>query len=166
MYQTAQAKGLMLSIQLNTIFSNDTKAGKFLIDQGRLGKLYHARSVGHRRRGRPYVDGYGSPSFVQKEMANGRALYDMGFYHIASLLYQLGNPKVLLASGKIYQETDMDPARWKDSGYNVEELGLGFVKLEGDLTLDRIEAWAIHLGELGGSSLGGICLDPFGFFTE
>lgn len=170
MYQTAQARGLKLSIQLNTLFSNETKAAKFLIDQGRLGKLYHARSVGHRRRGRPYVDGYGSPSFVQKEVASGGALYDMGVYHIASLLYLLGNPKVLRVSGKIYQETNMDPVRQKSSGYNVEELGLGFVNLEGGLTLDLIEAWAIHLGELGGSSLvgslGGICLEPFGFFQS
>ena len=170
MYQAARARGLKLSIQLNTLFSNETKAAKFLIDQGWLGKLYHARSVGHRRRGRPYVDGYGSPAFVQKEVASGGALYDMGVYHIASLLYLLGNPKVLRVSGKIYQETAMDPVRGKSSGYNVEELGLGFVKLEGGLTLDLIEAWAIHLGELGGSSLvgsqGGICLEPFGFFQS
>ena len=170
MYQTAQARGLKLSIQLNTLFSNETWAAKFFIDQGKLGKLYHARSVGHRRRGRPYVDGYGSPAFVQKEVTSGGALYDMGVYHIASSLYLLCNPKVLFVSGKIYQETDMGPARWKYSGYNVEELGLGFVKLEGGLTLDLIEAWAIHLGELGGSSLvgslGGICLEPFGFFKS
>jgi predicted dehydrogenase len=170
MHQTAQARGLKLSIQLDTLFSNETKAAKFLIDQGSLGKLYHARSVGHRRRGRPYVDGYGSPAFVQKEVASGGALYDMGVYHIASLLYLLGNPKVLRVSGKIYQETGMDPVRRESSGYNVEELGLGFVKLEGGLTLDLIEAWAIHLGELGGSSLvgshAGICLEPFGFFQS
>jgi predicted dehydrogenase len=170
MYQTAQAMGLKLSIQLNTLFSNENKAAKFLIDQGSLGKLYHARSVGHRRRGRPYVDGYGSPAFVQKEVASGGALYDMGVYHITSLLYLLGNPKVLRVSGKIYQETGMDPTREKASGYNVEELGLGFVKLEGGLTLDVIEAWAIHLGGPGGSSLVGslvgICLEPFGFFQS
>jgi predicted dehydrogenase len=170
MYQTAQVSGLKLSIQLSTLFSNETKAAKFLIDQGNLGKIYHARSVGHRRHGRPYVDGYGSPAFVQKEVASGGALYDMGVYHIASLLYLLGNPHVLRISGKTYQETGMDAAREDASGYNVEELGLGFVKLEGGLTLDVIEAWAIHLGGLGGSSLagtqGGICLEPFGFFQS
>jgi predicted dehydrogenase len=170
MYQAALDSGLKLSIQLSTLFSNETKAARFLIEQGSLGRLYHARSVGHRRRGRPYVDGYGSPAFVQKEVASGGALYDMGVYHIASLLYLLGNPQVLRVSGKIYQETGMDPARAQASGYNVEELGLGFVQLEGGLTLDLIEAWAIHLGGLGGSSLvgsvGGICLEPFGFFQS
>jgi predicted dehydrogenase len=170
MYQTAQSIGLKLSIQLSTLFSSETKAARYLIEQGSLGKLYHARSVGHRRRGRPYVDGYGSAAFVQKAVASGGALYDMGVYHIASLLYLLDNPKVLRVSGKTYQETGMDPARQQGSGYNVEELGLGLVRFENGLTLDLIEAWAIHLGQLGGSglvgTLGGICLEPFGFFQS
>jgi len=170
MYETARSLELKLSIQLSTLFSNETKAARYLVEQGSLGRLYHARSVGHRRRGRPYVDGYGSPAFVQKQVASGGALYDMGVYHIASLLYLLDNPKVLRVSGKIYQETNMDAVRRQASGYNVEELGLGLVRFENGLTLDLIEAWAIHLGQLGGSSLvgtlGGICLEPFGFFQS
>jgi predicted dehydrogenase len=170
MFQTAQAQGLKLSIQLSTLFSKETKAAKFLIDQGLLGRLYHARSVGFRRRGRPYVDGYGSPPFVQKHNSGGGALYDVGVYHIASLLYLLGNPLVLRVSGKIYQETGMDAVRRETSGYDVEELGLGFVKLADGITLDIIEAWAIHLGGLEGSSLvgqkGGLRLEPFGFFQS
>jgi len=52
----------------------------------------------------------------------------------------------------------------------VEELGLGFVRLADGITLDIIEAWAIHLGGLDGSSLvgdkGGLRLEPFGFFES
>ena len=168
MFQTASAQGLKLSIQLSTLFSNETKAARFLIDQGLLGRLYHARSVGFRRRGRPFVDGYGSPPFVQKHNSGGGALYDVGVYHIASLLYLLGNPPVLRVSGKTYQETGMDVARCETSGYDVEELGLGFVRLADGVTLDIIETWSIHLGGLEGSSLvgekGGLRLEPFGFF--
>jgi predicted dehydrogenase len=170
MFQTARAMGLKLSIQLSTLFSNETKAARFLIDQGLLGRLYHARSVGFRRRGRPYVDGYGSPPFVQKHNSGGGALYDVGVYHIASLLYLLGKPPVLRVSGKTYQETEMDAPRRAASGYDVEELGLGFVRLADGITLDIIEAWAIHLGGLEGSSLvgekGGLRLEPFGFFQS
>jgi predicted dehydrogenase len=170
MFHTAQAKGLKLSIQLSTLFSMDTQAAKFLVDHGSLGKLYHARSVGFRRRGRPYVDGYGSQPFVQKRNSGGGALYDMGVYHIASLLYLLGNPRVLRVSGKTYQETGMDLPRRETSGYDVEELGLGFVKFADGITLDIIEAWAIHLGGLEGSSLlgdkGGIRLEPFAFYQS
>jgi predicted dehydrogenase len=152
------------------LFSNETKAAKALIDAGELGKLYHARSTGHRRRGRPYVDGYGTPFFVKKETASGGALYDMGVYHIARMLYLLGNPDVLTITGKTYQEIAMDEPRRAHSSYNVEELGLGFVRLANNISLDIIEAWAINIDKLDGSvvigSQGGVRLDPFGYFRS
>ena len=170
MLRKAQQVERRLSIQLNTLYKEETKAARALIDQGALGHVYHARSTGFRRRGRPYVDGYGTPTFVQKRNAAGGALYDMGVYHIARMLYLLDNPDVKRISGKIYQETEMDPTRKAFSGYDVEELGLGFVRLANDITLDIIEAWAIHLDRLEGSSivgrLGGVRLDPFGYFRS
>jgi predicted dehydrogenase len=170
MYETAQELGRKLSIQLNTLFSDETKAAKHLIDNGYLGRIYHGRSTGFRRRGRPFVDGYGSPNFVQKQIASGGALYDMGVYHIARMLYLLGNPQVLRISGKTYQEMDMDAARRASSGYNVEELGLGFVRLQDGLTMDIIEAWSIMLDQLDGTTVvgseGGVRLDPFGYFQS
>ena len=53
------------------------------------------------------------------------------------------------------------------SGYDVEELGLGFVKLEHGITLDIIEAWAVHLDGFSSpyilGSKGGMRVPPFGF---
>jgi predicted dehydrogenase len=168
MVETAQALGRKLSIQLFTLFRPETRAAKLLIDAGLLGELYHARSTGFRRRGRPYVDGYGTPTFVQKRHAAGGALYDMGVYHIAGLLYLLGNPGVARITGKTYQKTPMDPRRQASSGYDVEELALGFVHFTNDVTLDILEAWAVHLDGIEGSSilgtLGGVRLEPFGYY--
>ena len=169
MLDTAQRTGRMLSIQLSTLFAKETKLAKRLIDRGELGTVYHARSTGFRRRGRPFVDGYGTPAFVQKRNSAGGALYDMGVYHISQMLHLLGAPAVQRISGKIYQETAMDAGRRASSGYDVEELGLGFVKLAGGVTLDIIESWAIHLNAFEGSSIvgskGGIRLNPFSFHT-
>jgi predicted dehydrogenase len=168
MLETARSTGLKLSIQLNTLFSPETRAARQIIEAGELGELYHARSTGFRRRGRPFVDGYGTSSFVRRATASGGALYDMGVYHIARMLHLLGNPAVERVSGKTYQKTGMDEARRKESRYDVEELGLGFVRFAGGLTMDVIEAWALHMDRLDGScvvgSRGGIRLDPFGFF--
>lgn len=170
MFNTARQLGRKLHIQCQNIFQKEAKAAKALIDGGQLGKIYHMRSVGHRRRGRPYVDGYGSPTFVQKQNSAGGALYDMGVYHINTILYLTGNPQVLRISGKTYQETPMDPRRRGLSGYSVEELGLGFVRLAGGMTLDIIEAWAVHMDKFDGSMIfgseGGIRLDPFGYFRS
>jgi predicted dehydrogenase len=170
MFTTAKELDRKLSIQLSTLFSKETKAARILIEQGLLGKLYHARSTGFRRRGRPFVDGYGKAEFVKKEVAAGGAMYDMGVYHVANLLYLLGNPQVLRISGKTYQEIDMDRTRRESSGYSVEEIGLGFIRLQGNLSLDIIEAWAVHLDHIEGSvvlgSQGGLRLEPFGFFQN
>lgn len=166
MFDTARERNLKLHIQLGTLYNGAVKAAKSLIDEGELGSVYHARSTGFRRRGRPFVDGYGTANFVQKRNAGGGALYDMGVYHIAMMLYLLGNPGVARITGKTYQKTAMDEAKRAESNYDVEELGLGFVRLDGDLTLDIIEAWAIHLGGFEGSSLvgtkGGVRINPYG----
>jgi predicted dehydrogenase len=168
MYNKAQELGLKLAIQSRLLFETETRAARYIIDRGLLGDRYHARSYGFRRRGRPYVDGYGTPTFVQKEVSSGGALYDMGVYNIIQILYLLDNPKPLRISGKIYQETDMDARRREISGYNVEELGMGFVRLDGEIILDIIESWAIQLDSFPGSyvvgSKGGVRLNPFGFF--
>jgi len=170
MFDTARRSNKKLSIQLSTLFSKETKAAKRLIGEGRLGHIYHARSTGFRRRGRPFVDGYGTANFVKKDVAGGGALYDMGVYHISQMLYLLGLPGIERITGKIYQETGMDEVRRKSSGYSVEELGLGFVRFSGGLTLDIIESWAIHLNPFEGSfivgSEGGIRLDPFSYHTS
>jgi predicted dehydrogenase len=168
MVNTSRETGRMLHMQLSTLYSKEVRAAKYLIDAGKLGKLYHARSVGHRRRGRPYVDGYGTPNFVQKDVSAGGALYDMGVYHIASTLYLLGNPEVRTICGQTYQETPVDPERQAKSGYNVEELGLGFVRLGGNITMDIFESWAYHMdvpeGTTVAGSEGGVKLEPFGYY--
>ena len=151
MVETAKSLGRKLHIQIANLYSRETKAAKTIIDEGGLGHIYHARSVGFRRRGRPFVDGYATPAFVKKEVAGGGALFDMGVYHISEILYLIGAPKVERISGKVYQETPMDERRRAQSGYNVEELGLGFVRFEGGLTLDILEAWAMHLDRMDGS---------------
>ncbi len=171
MRDRAQELGLPLHIQLGTLYAPETRAAGDLIAGGQLGVPYHARSTGYRRRGRPYIDGYGRPDFVQKEQSGGGALYDMGVYHIAQMLYLLGNPVVERVSGQTYQRVPMDPARAELSGADVEELGMGLVRFAGgDLTLDIIEAWAVHLDAFEGSyivgSEGGVRLSPFGFFRS
>jgi predicted dehydrogenase len=170
MLETARKTKRKLHIQLSMLYSNETKAAKALIDGGKLGKVYHARSTGLRRRGRPFVDGYGAPFFVKKQFSGGGALYDMAVYHVAVILYLMGNPEVARISGRTYQEIPMDAKRKKESSYNVEELGLGLVHFKNRATMDVIEAWAMNLDKLEASSvvgsLGGIRLEPFGFYSS
>jgi predicted dehydrogenase len=170
MLSAAREHGRLLHIELSSLYAGETLAARELIAQGEVGPIYHARSTGFRRRGRPYVDGHGTAPFVQKGQSGGGALYDMGTHHIAQILYLLDNPRTLRISGQIYQATAMDERRGRVSGYDVEELGTGLVRLVGGVTLDVLEAWAAHLDGFGGSFLlgakGGIRLQPFGFFKS
>lgn len=170
MLEAAQRSKRLLAIQLSDLFSLETRAAKEAIQNGWLGTPYLAHSAGFRRRGRPYVDGYGTPAFVQKETAGGGALYDLGVYHIANILYLLGNPMPMRISGKLYQQTSMDEARRAESHFDVEEVALGTVALENNITLTFIETWAMHLNNLEGSyitgSEGGIRLNPFGLYKS
>lgn len=169
MKETAEETGKMLHIQLSTLYSKEHKAAKHLIDTGALGQLYYARSFGFRRRGRPYVDGYGTWSFVQKQNSAGGALYDMGVYHIAQILHLLGNPEILTISGATHQEVAMYDKQRQDSGYNVEELGLGFARLAGGITFSLEESWALHFDGSESSrihgSAGGLKLSPLTYYS-
>jgi predicted dehydrogenase len=159
-----------LGMQCGTIFSREVQTTKYLIEQGHLGKLYYAKASNYRRRGRPFVDGYGTPPFVQKANSGGGALMDMAVYHLGLMMFLLDSPDILTVSGSTFQELDMDAKRRKQSGYDVEELGVAIVRLAGDVTLFIEEAWAIH-GEAGSrhqvyGSQGGVRLNPFTFYTN
>ncbi|MCL1787534.1 MAG: Gfo/Idh/MocA family oxidoreductase [Defluviitaleaceae bacterium] len=153
MKDAAEKLGVRLHIQLGMLYGGPVVCAKKLIDSGRLGKLYHARSYGYRRRGRPFVDGYAEKEFDQTHWAGHGALYDMGVYHISQLLYLMGTPKLKSVSGAVYQELAME--RRAESAFDVEELGVGLAKFENDLTLDILESWAIHGGEFPQSSIHG-----------
>lgn len=170
MLKTAREEKRHLAIQLLDLFDKETRAAHEAMRQGWVGRPYLAHSSGFRRRGRPYVDGYGTPAFVQKEIACGGALFDMGVYHIAAIFYLLGNPGLLRISGRTFQAMEMDEARKAASGYNVEELAVGLVSLENNIVLTITEAWAIPLDKLDGSyivgSSGGLRIKPFGLFRS
>jgi len=169
MMAKSEELGRKLYMQAGSVFKPETLAAKRLIDDGQLGRLYYAKSSHYRRRGRCFVDGYGTASFVQKKVAAGGALYDMGIYAITRLLYLLGNPKVLTISGSTYQEIPMYEDRRKQSNFDVEELAIAVVRLEGGITFFIEEAWAIHLAGTDGSKIvgskGGLSLDDFAFHT-
>lgn len=170
MYDAAKEAGQMLHIQLSTLYRPAARAAKRLIDEGHLGDLYYAKSCNYRRRGRPWVDGYGSPAFVNTSTSGGGAMLDMAVYHIAQMMFLLDNPDLISVSGQTSQTLDnMYEDRRKSGNYDVEELGLGLVRLAGGVLLFIEEAWAIHSEQKNKNwvygSKGGVLLDPFTYHT-
>jgi len=169
MVEAARRTGKMLHIQLSTLYSIECRAAKRLIEEGHLGDVYWAKAVHYRRRGRPFVDGYGTAQFVNTKTSGGGAMLDMAVYHIARILYLLGNPELLAVSGATYQKTGMYEDRRQSGGYDVEELGFGLARLAGGISFYLEEAWAIHAGPAMGDQIagtkGGLRLEPFAYYT-
>lgn len=169
MYETAKKTGKMLHVQMATIYAKEAKAAKRLLDDGYLGNVYYIKCYTHRRRNRPYVDGYGAKEFVNTKTSGGGTLLDMAIYSLARAMYLFDAPEILTVSGSKYQETGMYEDRRKISGYNVEEMGVGLARLANGVTLFLESSWAIHSAEPEGDQImgsrGGVRLEPFAYYT-
>ncbi len=170
MYETMEKTGRKLHIQLAQLYTRETRAAKRFIDAGDLGHIYHMRSYGFRRRGRPFVDGYATKEFVNTTTSGGGAMFDMGVYHISQLLYLTGVPRLERVCGHTYAHIAMDEGRRQESGFNVEELGVGLATYEGGLSMDILESWAVHGRPFPSSvifgSEGGLSLSPLTFHSR
>ena len=163
LYDAQKKYGQKLAIQISSIYNPQTRIAKKMIAEGKLGKVYHARSVGHRRQGRPGYDmPFFSPDFIDPKIGVHGPLFDLGIYHLAQMLYVLGMPELESVYG--FQSCDYwtDPAIDKLVGRTapVEDLGVGLARFKGGLSMDIYEDWAIHMEDIGGSfiagSLGGL----------
>ncbi|MDR3119733.1 MAG: Gfo/Idh/MocA family oxidoreductase [Clostridiales bacterium] len=147
--------GVELAVQMATIFQSQTRLAKKLVSQGDLGHVYFANVTGHRRRNRPGLESNLSTNFFKKEIAGRGALYDMGIYHIAQMLFILGLPKLDRVSGSMFSEIEPSLKLLKGNKFEVEELAMGFAKFSGGLTLNFMESWAIHMDTIGDTYIAG-----------
>lgn len=195
MYETAQKTGKSLAVQNRFLFTKETQVAKKLIEDGYLGETYYGRAVcseglkfgdevektvlGTRRRATPYIEGYGSPAFVNKKTAGGGAVYDLGTYTISQLLYLLGSPEIDRISARTFQnarsfhgtkdEVNEYRRRLEESNYDVEDMGLGFVNFCDGSVLSVRASWMMYLANHESSAIvgteGGIDLYPFTYST-
>ncbi len=168
MVECSRETGQMLHVQVGTMFGAAVRAAKETIDSGRCGDIYHGRAYVNLKHSRPFVDGKNTPEFVRKETSGGGALIDWGIYVICQVLWQMGNPSPERITGRTYDRMPMDEDLREESGYDVEEMGAGFVHFENGATLDILAAWALNLDEDFGCCVagdeGGIIFAPF--FTK
>ncbi len=163
LYDAQKKYGQKLAIQISSIYNPQTRIAKEMIADGKLGKIYHCRSVGHRRQGRPGYDmPFFSRDFCDPNVGVHGPLFDLGIYHIAQMLYVMGMPEI----ESVYGTTTCD--YWRDKRIDdavdchtpVEDLSVALVRFKNGLSMDIYEDWAIHMDEIGTSfiagSLGGL----------
>jgi len=148
MIAAAEAAGKILMIAVNHRQRSDVQWLKEYVDSGALGRIYYAKAYWMRRQGIPGLGSW----FVNKAMAGGGPLIDLGVHVLDMAMFLLGEPDPLAVSAVTYAE--FGPRGLKGWGakqstgtsvrYEVEDLGTAFVRLAGGTTLLLEASWASH----------------------
>ncbi|MBT5877116.1 MAG: Gfo/Idh/MocA family oxidoreductase [Candidatus Latescibacteria bacterium] len=166
MVDAAKRNDRYLMIALNNRFRAESQILKKLIDQGELGEIYYAKTGWLRRRGIPGAGGW----FTTKAKSGGGPLIDLGVHMIDLTRWLMGNPKPVTVQGSVYSKFAHTV---EDGHYDVEDLAVGFIRLEGGATLIAEASWATNvpqessyvklMGTKGGAEITG---DKLTVFTE
>lgn len=158
LYDAQKKYGRKLAIQISSIYNPQTRIARRMIAEGKLGKIYHARSVGHRRQGRPGYDmPFFSQAFIDPKIGVHGPLFDLGIYHLAQMLYVLGMPELESVYGVQSCDYWTHPAidKMVNRTAPVEDLGVGMARFKGGISMDIYEDWAIHMEDIGSSFIVG-----------
>ncbi len=126
----------------------DVQALKRHVEEGNLGRIYHAKATWMRRNGIPGMGGW----FTSKEMAGGGPLIDLGVHMVDMALYLMGEPQVESVSCATYAELGpRGSGGWQGKGmmtggnaYEVEDLATAFIRLSDGATLNLEAGWAVY----------------------
>ena len=179
MFKTAAAVGKLLLVGQTGRFSNEMLAAQEIAESGRLGEIHYAETASLRRRGIPTWG-----RFHMKEHSGGGPLYDIGVHSLDVLLWIMGNPRVVAASGATYTKLANRDERLvtslADSGaplgvftprlydyreFDVEDMAAGFLRLEDGAAVSIKASWAANVPQGTGGTLilgteGGLSFHP------
>ncbi len=171
MVDAAKRAKRKLQVYYRKRFGAEAVMAQRLIDRGRLGRVYFARTLFLRWRGRPGFDrnmkAFGT-WFTRKQLAGGGPLMDLGGYDIDLTMGLMGFPKALSVSGVTFREIDQDRARRE--GADVEDLALAIIRLAGGRAIYLETSFAGHIDEPNNTwlwgSKAGLQLRPLTLFTS
>ena len=154
MEKVSYETGRILSIGVCNRYSNSVNKIKEMIARGDLGEVFHVYASFRAHRSIPGLGG----DFTNSASSGGGALIDWGVHYIDLILYCLGDPKLLTASGEAFCKLGKDmknytyTSMWAEDTknvetgiYDVDDSVTGLVRTEG-ATLSFNGAWAQNIG--------------------
>lgn len=147
MVRAAREAGRVLQVAFNHRARGDIAVLKRHIEAGELGTIYHAKASWMRRNNIPVRGGW----FMNRELAGGGPLIDLGVHTLDMALYLLGEPEVLSVSAATYAKLGprgRGGARNQPvpQPYEVEDLATAFVRMVDGATLLLEASWAVYGG--------------------
>src|SRR5256886_14765622 len=120
-------------------FTPAMRLAKALVEEGRLGKIYHAKATFVRSRGIPV--GVGN-WFTEKKRSGGGALIDIGVHALDSVWYLMGTPRPTSVSAQVFRNFDH---LVKVSVFDVEDAAYAFIRFENGAVVQLEASWAGNL---------------------
>lgn len=132
-------------ICFNRRYRLDVQWLKQILTQGLLGRVYQVKAGWVRETGIPGWGGW----FLNKTIAGGGPLIDLGVHMLDAVMWLLDYPEPLTVSGSIQANFGPRHAKtWQVPAtslpYTVEDSALAFIRLAGDVTLNLETSWASH----------------------
>lgn len=143
----AEQAGRVLMVAQNNRFRGDAQLLKQLVDNSKLGRIYHAKTGWVRRSGIP---GWGS-WFTTKEHAGGGALIDIGVHMLDLTMWLMGSPRPVSVFGQTYAEfgpRHKGLSAWgrknEQGCFDVEDFATALIRFEDGSTLSLDARWAAY----------------------
>jgi predicted dehydrogenase len=151
MVDAAARAGKILEVAFNYRRREDIQYAKARVSSGHLGPVYHARATWKRRAGIPGLTSW----FTSPHLAGGGALIDLGPHLLDSLLFILGQPRVVTVSavthGQLgragYGAMDHQPQMANAGHFDVEDLCSALLRLDTGGSVAMEITWASHTGD-------------------
>lgn len=155
MLDTAKKLKRKLGIDFSYRFNPQSRAMKDLVEAGKLGNIYYARSVWLRRRGVPglasgFNTGGSGPMgswFFDKTQSGGGPLIDLGVHRLDLALWLMGYPEPAWVMGSTYCALAKEMAAKRGQNYTVEDFACAMIKFKNGATLELDASWASNIKE-------------------
>jgi predicted dehydrogenase len=140
----AQAPGKFM-ICFNRRYRLDVQWMKQVLTQGLLGRVYQVKAGWVRETGIPGWGGW----FLDKTIAGGGPLIDLGVHMLDAVMWLLDYPAPLTVSGAVQANFGPRQAKtWQPPAtplpYTVEDSAVAFIRLAGGVSLNLETSWASH----------------------
>jgi len=148
MVRASHAGNRVLEVAFNHRRRADVQWARRYIEETGLGRVYHSRASWKRRSGIPGLASW----FTSAAMAGGGALIDLGPHVLDSLLFLLGEPRVVavsaVAHGELgragYGAMDRREQMAGTGAFEVEDLVSALLRLEDGSSVALEISWAGH----------------------